>query len=763
MAYLGNLFKHKWIFIALSMMVAVFASFHSVKLFIWSFLVVAWLVYLRTSKMVVISCFLLTGAMYVYTDSQHVEQELFPLPAMVKWTDTYKVNGDRLRGFVKDAEGQKYYVAYKLKSEEEKREMETKPLAGRSFLITAAELNDDFRKAHAFSFSMETYLASHGAIGTVEVTEWEAIEGKRNFLDFLYRYRFQINELIVERFPESLAAEAQALMFGEQNLVEEDATRAYQKLGITHLFAISGLHIALVSLLCFQGLIRMGVRREVATVVLFVILPLYGVLAGGAPSVWRAVCVVLIVMLCRYLRWRMPIDDALALCFIGFILINPGVVYQVGFQLSFLATVALIYSTPLLASMKTWWSQSLFMSFICQLLVYPVLLYHFFEVSLSSFLANMIFVPLFSFIILPINFVFLVLVLISPTVASWGFALYEPARTSLQKIIIELQHLPYQMWVPGRPDGAWVFLLYVGIFIGFYMMMKGRWKLVALAIVVPALLLHFRPLWQSDLRISFIDVGQGDSILIEYPRQEKIVLIDSGGLLRFEVDGWQRRKSEYEVGRQVVVPYLKGRGISKIDVFVLSHADADHVEGAEEIVREIRVGEVHISPNSSAEYAMQDLWQELARYQVPIYEKMAKHEIWPGLHYVWPSDTHYEGNNDSLVLRLQYGHFTALFTGDLEEAGEQALVQNERNQIANMTVLKAGHHGSKTSSSEVFIDIVQPKLVIFMAGFENRFGHPHQEVVERFDERKIPYMTTGERGTIEIRTDGNSVKLATMR
>lgn len=744
-------------------MVAVFASFHSIKLFIWSFLLIGWLIYLRASRWVVVSCIVLTGAMYTYVESQQVEQELFELPAVVKWTDTYKVNGDRLRGFVKDVDGKKYYVVYKFQSAEEKESIEGTALAGRSFAITEAELNADFRKAHQYSFSMETYLKSHGAIGTVEISTWHPVEGKQSFMDRLYSYRFNINALIAEHFPKSLAAEAQALLFGEQGLVDEDATRAYQKLGITHLFAISGLHIALVSLLFFQGLIRLGVRREVASIVLLIVLPLYGVLAGGAPSVWRAVCVVLIVMLCRYVKWRMPIDDALALCFIGFIVLNPGIVYQVGFQLSFLATVALIYSSPLLERMKTWWSQSLFMSFICQLLVYPVLLYHFFEVSLSSFLANMIFVPLFSVVILPINFGLLVLVFVSPVIAGWAFSLYEPTRVWLQEIIIELQHMPYQMWIPGRPEGVWIVFLYVGILVSFYFMMKFRWKEVVTAILVPALLFHFKPLLETDLKISFIDVGQGDCILIEYPRQQKVVLIDSGGLLRFDVDTWQQRKSEYEVGKQVVVPYLKGKGIGEIDVFIVSHADADHVEGAEEIVREIRVGEVHISPNSGSEHAMEDLWRELQRFQIPVYEKVAGHNVWEGLQYVWPTETKYEGNNDSLVLRLEYGHFTALFTGDLEEAGEKELVQKYHEKIANMTVLKAGHHGSRTSSSETFIDVVEPSIVIFMAGYENRFGHPHQEVVDRFEKRGIPYLTTGEVGTVELKTDGMSINIATMQ
>ena len=133
MAYLVGLFKHKWIFIALSMMVAVLANFQSVKLFVWSFFIVGWLVYLRASKWVVLSCVILTGIMYVYTESKQVEQELFEVPAILKWTDTHKLNGDRLRGFVKDVEGRKYYVVYRFQSEEEKRDIVENPLAGRSF------------------------------------------------------------------------------------------------------------------------------------------------------------------------------------------------------------------------------------------------------------------------------------------------------------------------------------------------------------------------------------------------------------------------------------------------------------------------------------------------------------------------------------------------------------------------------------------------------------------------------------------------------
>lgn len=761
MSYLVTLLKHRWVFVALSIMIACLASFHSVKLFLFICLIAIWMYIIHIPKQVIGAIIILTISVYLYTEYRQVDTK-WTLPMEVKWTDTYKINGETLRGFVK-CNGTKYYVVYTFSSEEEKEQFTNKPVAGRTFIIEGAEIDDKESKSHPYSFSMDTYLKSHLAVGTLNIVEWYEIERDKTIMDILYGYRFRLNEFIVKHFPESLVAEAQALLFGEQELVNEDVARAYQKLGITHLFAISGLHIALVSLMFFQGLIRLKIRREIATVVLLVVLPLYAILAGGAPSVWRAVCVVEIVLLCRYFNWRVPIDDALAICFICFILIQPGLIFQIGFQLSFLATVAIVYSSPLLGRMKTWWSQSLMMTFVCQLLVYPLLLHHFFEFSLSSFIVNMFFVPLFSFIILPINFVLFIIAYVSEPFVNILFELYEPARMILQEFIMFIQTVPYQMWVPGRPSTIWMFVLYLGVFMAFYFLMKDRIKTAVICIILPAALFHFRDVLDQDMHISFIDVGQGDSILIEYPAKEKVYLIDTGGLLRFETETWKTRKSLYEVGKQIVVPYLKGRGIDKLDALIITHADADHVEGAEEIVKEIRVDEIHITPGSFEKEAMKDLLLEASTHGIPIKEKMAGDEVTKGLQYIWPTETNYEGNNDSLVLKLTYNGFTALFTGDLEELGENVLVKDKTAEIANMTVLKAGHHGSKTSSSESFIDAVNPKLVIFSAGEENRFGHPHAEVVDRFVSRDIPYIVTGEHGTIELTVHADDVSINVTR
>jgi len=684
-----------------------------------------------------------------------------PLPStfQITWSNEYKINGQKLRGFVKTETGEKLYVVYTFSSEQEKSFYETTSLTGRTYLVHG-ELIAPLPSAHAYAFSMEKYLISKGARGIFEVTNWTFIEEKKSIRSFLAKQRHSMKKHIETTFPESLVAEAQALLIGSQDQVDHELQRAYQKLGITHLFAISGLHVALVSWLFFEGLLRIGVRKEMATIVLLIILPIYGVLAGGAPSVWRAVSVVELIMLMRYARWQISIDDALAISFLCFVLLEPGVIYQIGFQLSYLATVSLVYSGVILRLSTNWLIRSFLITFVCQLLVYPLLLHHFYEISISSFLANIIFVPLFSFVILPLNIAMFVITIISMPVAKVLFAGYEPLRIWLTTFILYVQELPFQLWSPGKPAIWLICVALISVLAGFYFIEIKHYGKFAVVIFIPAICIHLLPMLFNETKLTFLNVGQGDCTVIELPFRRAVYVIDSGGLLRFEQELWKTSESPYEVGRQVVVPFLKGKGIRDIDIFIVTHADADHVEGAEEILQEINMHEIHLTPGSMDKPIMQDLLMEAKKRMVQVKEKMHG-TTWrigeTSFQYLWPLETVYEGNNDSIVLYLQQGAFRALLTGDLEEHGEQEIIRLYNKQLAEMTLLKAGHHGSKTSSIEPFVELLRPELTIFSAGLNNRYRHPHDEVVERFASRNLPTVTTGIDGTIEVRIRGGNM------
>jgi len=684
-----------------------------------------------------------------------------PLPSTfpITWSSEYKINGQKLRGFVKTETDEKLYVVYTFSSEEEKNFYETMSLTGRTYLVQG-ELIAPLPPAHEYAFSMEKYLISKGARGIYEVSTWTFIEEKKSIRSFLAKQRHYMKKHIEITFPKSLVAEAQALLIGLQDQVDHNLQKAYQKLGITHIFAISGLHVAFVSWLFFEGLLRIGVRKEIATSVLLIILPIYGVMAGGAPSVWRAVSVVELIMLLRYFRWHVSIDDALAISFVCFVLLEPGVIYQIGFQLSYLAAVSLVYSAVIFRRFANWLVRSFFITFVCQLLVYPLLLHHFYEISISSFLANIIFVPLFSFVILPFNMTMFVITILSKPVAKALFDVYEPLRVWLTEFILYLQDLPFQLWSPGKPAIWLICVALISVLAGLYFIEIKQYGKFAVVIFIPALCIHFLPMLFSETKLTFLNVGQGDCTVIELPFRRAVYVIDSGGLLSFEQqDIWKTSESPYEVGRQVVVPFLKGKGIRNIDIFIATHADADHVEGAEEILQEINMHEIHLTPGSMDKAVMGDLLMEAKKKRVPVKEKM-QGTAWrignTSFHYLWPQDTLYEGNDDSIVLYMQQGSFRALLTGDLEEHGEQELLHLYNKQLADMTLLKAGHHGSKTSSVEPFVELLRPELTIFSAGLNNRYRHPHEEVVERFTSRHLSTLTTGIDGTIEVRIRKNS-------
>lgn len=244
-------------------------------------LLALWLIIKDESRFLatlVMACGLLS---YFFLSIYHLS-EPSPLPSTfpLTWSNDYKINGQTLRGFATTTDGQKLYVVYTFSSEQEKKLYENTSLTGVTYLAKG-ELVEPSPAAHTYAFSMSDYLTSKGAIGIVEITNWSYVEKQTSFVTFLAERRYSIEKHIERTFPKSLVVEAQALLIGEKDQMDDELQRAYQKLGITHLFAISGLHVALISWLFFEGLLRIGVRKELATVVLLILLPVYGVIAGA--------------------------------------------------------------------------------------------------------------------------------------------------------------------------------------------------------------------------------------------------------------------------------------------------------------------------------------------------------------------------------------------------------------------------------------------------------------------------------------------------
>lgn len=679
-----------------------------------------------------------------------------------EFQEGFKMDGDSVRGFMELHDGGIVYASYRFASPEEKQKL-SDSIRNRRFIVSGV-FEEAKEPSHKYAFDMAKYLRSNGAASILSLQKMEYEKSLDGFAAGMSDRRAKLLEHIRENFPESLRAEAEALLIGEREGLTPDRQRIQQTLGISHLFAISGLHVGIISGLLYFLMLRCGIRKQTAMLLLLAALPFYAFLAGGAPSVWRAVSMTSAVLLLRLMRLRTPIAAILLLSFIGFIAVDPYAIYKIGFQLSYGASFGIIYSMKLLESVHSPLRLGLLITFLSQFTLYPLLLFHFYGMSLSSFVVNSLFVPLYTLVILPVNILALLLTLTFQPAADFLFYFYDPFRVFLEGWTAWLAEWPHQMWIPGKPGALFVGLMVAGIILFYSFAEKGmRWWGAGIGIL-PAILFTLMPYVDGSTKVTFIDVGQGDSALIELPYRQGVYLIDTGGLLRFSREGFGDRTRPFEIGRQVVAPYLHGRGIASIDKLILTHPDADHAEGADEILQLFAVDELHVTPGSQSSAIIAELKNDLHQTDIRLPGRGSRwQQADITFTYLSPDDTYYEGNNDSLVLLMEVEGEKLLFTGDLETDGENEILSVYGDQLQGITVLKVGHHGSKTSSGEKFLEKLQPELSIFSAGKDNRYGHPSQEVKERFQRLLLPTLSTAEQGTIHIVFRDGSYSVTTMK
>jgi competence protein ComEC len=661
-----------------------------------------------------------------------------------------EIDGSSLRGFGK-LEGERVIFRYRIPSEDLVEQ--SKALKPGHICRVKGELIEPPPNSNPNMFNYKRYLYERD---THWILELDAIEGCSESRDewkyTLIRWRAAGLNYIEARFPPETVGMTQALVFGETGRISEEMMNAYRSLGIVHLLAISGLHVGLISGMFYFILLRAGVTRELSLWMLIVFLIFYMVMTGGAPPVVRASAMLIILILFRKSPFTITTLDSLSIVFISLLFWNPYSIFDIGFQLSFTVSYCLVLSSSAILSHASSNLIQLFkVTAVAQLSSLPIMVFHFYEFSVIGFVTNLLFVPLFSLIVLPMALITFLKELIFPSGMESMNGVYGFVISGIEALSSLLAAFPFTTLVLGKPHDS-IIICYIFLVLSVFKgMEKGAWRLRSF-ILCGFVLLHaawvqFNPFGE----VIFIDVGQGDSTLIDLPYNLGTYLIDTGGAVQFPKEEWERKAKPFSIDEDVILPFLKSKGITTIDKLLLTHGDLDHVGGAAGLMDKIKIKEILITPGSGDKNEMKEILSLAEKKGVPVKQVRAPY-TWKSKDYIFhilmPMDDIYEGNNDSLVVYSEMGGLKWLFTGDLEEEGEKELVDTYE---VRADVLKIGHHGSGTSSSGIFLEELKPRIGVISAGRDNRFGHPHPEVVKRLKEKGIMIHTTADQGALTYR------------
>ncbi|WP_449450934.1 DNA internalization-related competence protein ComEC/Rec2 [Streptococcus suis] len=642
--------------------------------------------------------------------------------------DTIDINGDSL-SFRGRADVQTYQVFYKLASQEEQAYFQK--LADLVQLEVEAEVSLPAGQRNFKGFDYQVYLKTQGIYRTVKLTAIKKIVPVQswNVFDWLSIWRRQALVYVKTNFPAPMSHYMTGLLFGELDSDFDQMSDLYSSLGIIHLFALSGMQVGFFIDKFRWILLRLGLTKETVDKLQIPFSLVYAGLTGFSVSVVRS----LVQKILGNMGLR-KLDNFAVTVFVC-LLILPRFLLTAGGVLTFTyAFLLTVFDFEDLGQVKKAAVESLGIS----LGILPILMTYFYAFQPLSILLTFAFSFVFDVLLLPgLSVIFLLSPLVKITWVN-GFFVF------MEKIIVWVADLGFRPWILGKPSGLVLLLLLVSLFLLYDFHRRKKW-LLGLSLVLA--LLFFITKHPLENEVTVVDIGQGDSIFLRDMRG-RTVLIDVGGRVDFAAkEAWQERSSQANAER-TLIPYLHSRGVDRIDSLVLTHTDTDHVGDVLEVAKQVKIGRIVVSPGS---LTVPDFVATLKEINVPVHvvkvgDRLPIFDDY--LEVLYPDGTGDGGNNDSIVLYGRLLETNFLFTGDLEQ-GEMDLIATYPNLPVD--VLKAGHHGSKGSSYPEFLDHIEAKIALVSAGENNRYKHPHQETLDRFDSRNIQVYRTDQQGAIRFR------------
>lgn len=615
----------------------------------------------------------------------------------------------------------------------------------------SGEVSPALSATNPHQFDYQNYLWQQGIQAQFLISHIEDIECENKSLrSSIYDFRQFLKETTENNLSENTVQWLHALVLGDDTLLDDSIVDVFRRWGLSHILAISGLHIGIVVGLIYFCFVRLNIlTKEKAKLFLCLFLPVYALIAGGQPSVWRASLMVMIAILLSFLKRKISYTDLISIIFILFILFDKYIIYHIGFQLSFAVTFGIILSQKWVGASNTSLESLLKISFVSQMVILPLQIHYFSIFDPSSILLNLIVVPYFTLFAIPILFLLLFLSFIPSGLTRMIEFVFHFFHEKLLTCIIWVDahfHFPF---IIGKLPLFFIVAYYI-LFVVFMMALENKPEKYAFSYgVVLCLYISFlalRPYFSPYGTVTMLDIGQGDAFIIEMPYRKAVYFVDIGAELSFPDN--EKNDKEY---LQIIRPYLYGQGIHKVDAVFLSHEHLDHYGSLPYLLNDLQVNEIVMSHFYEIDSDQLKSWTEQGTKVTKVMQGDVIHHQKTIFHVLSPRKKTDSADDNSLVLLTNIGNKDWVFTGDIGKTTERDIINTFPQLKAD--ILKVAHHGSDTSSDSQFVNRFEETAFISV-GRDNMYNHPNDEVIDTLKDEGLEVYRTDEHGAVQYRFKG---------
>ena len=648
----------------------------------------------------------------------------------------YKIDGDKLTITLKSKE--KLLVNYYFKIEKEKNNYNFNYgdyifIKGNLVLPTDNTNFNQFNYRKYLLSQKIKYIFNADSIKLISKNNNAFYSFKTSILDRINKCKKSSNYL-------------KTFLLADKNYIDNQTFTSYQNLGISHLLAVSGMHVSLISLILLK--IFNKLQESIKYSLVSIILLFYLFLTNYTISMVRACFQFILFFINKVLKLNIKNSNIVIFLFSILLFYNPYNVYNVGFIFSFAISFSLITFNKIFVNKNIFYS--LFMvSLISFLVSIPILVNNFYQINLLSIIYNMFYVPFVSYILFPFN----LLTFMFPMLDNFNYIFIN----FFEKVSSVLSDIKLLCFDTSKIPMLFIIIYYIIliIFLKKVENKKVRFKNIILIVFLLIIFINYRKIVINE-EITFINVGQGDSTLIRMLNEN--ILIDTGGKIKYDKKDYQKRNKEYSLCN-TLISFFKSGGVKKIDYLILTHGDFDHMGEAINLVENFNVEKVIFNCGEFNELE-NELIKVLNKKKIQYYSCIKELNIDDNKLYFLNNKDYGNENDNSSVIYTELNNHKFLFMGDAGVEVEEDLIK--KYNLKDIDVLKVGHHGSRTSSSKEFINEINPKYSVISVGKNNRYGHPNDNVLdnlENLEDSKI--YRTDEDGSIMFKIDNDKLKIKT--